>query len=51
MLGWEVTDEERMESAAQEIFSLGLESVLIKGGHLEGAANDLLFDGKDLTWF
>jgi len=51
MLGREVIDEKGMELAAREILSLGLESVLIKGGHLEGAANDLLFDGKKLTWF
>lgn len=34
-----------MERAAREIFAMGAKNVLIKGGHLEGAATDLLFDG------
>ncbi|SHN83122.1 bifunctional hydroxymethylpyrimidine kinase/phosphomethylpyrimidine kinase [Desulfitobacterium chlororespirans] len=51
LLGIEALDEEGMEFAAQELHRLGPESVLIKGGHLKGAANDLLFDGDDFSWF
>ncbi|TWH56622.1 hydroxymethylpyrimidine/phosphomethylpyrimidine kinase [Desulfitobacterium sp. LBE] len=51
LLGIEALDEEGMEFAAQELHRLGPESVLIKGGHLKDAANDLLFDGEDFSWF
>ncbi len=36
-----------LENAAQKIFELGPEYVLLKGGHLQGAmVTDLLYDGK-----
>jgi len=44
-------NEAEMEEAAKFIFQLGPQSVLIKGGHLEGAARDLLFDGIKFTEF
>ncbi len=37
-----------MEEAAKEIYAMGPKNVLIKGGHLEGEATDLLYDGKQL---
>jgi hydroxymethylpyrimidine/phosphomethylpyrimidine kinase len=36
-----------MKKSAEYIYSLGTGSVLIKGGHLEGDAEDILFDGKN----
>ncbi len=36
-----------IEDAARRIIDLGARSVLIKGGHLKGAAVDLFFDGKN----
>ncbi|OGP12523.1 MAG: bifunctional hydroxymethylpyrimidine kinase/phosphomethylpyrimidine kinase [Deltaproteobacteria bacterium GWA2_47_9] len=44
--GMKVTDISSMKEAATELFSkTGAKSVLIKGGHLEGKAVDILFDG------
>jgi hydroxymethylpyrimidine kinase/phosphomethylpyrimidine kinase len=36
-----------MEEAALQIHGMGAGHVLVKGGHLEGAATDVFFDGKD----
>ena len=37
---------EDMQQSAKKIYALGCHAVLIKGGHLEGDAVDLLFDGN-----
>jgi hydroxymethylpyrimidine/phosphomethylpyrimidine kinase len=37
---------EEMHRAAESIFGMGARAVLIKGGHLEGEAIDLLYDGS-----
>ena len=37
--------------AAEKIINLGVKAVLVKGGHLEDQADDLLFDGKQEIWF
>lgn len=42
LAGFEVHDLASMRKAAEEIASMGAANVLIKGGHLEGAAIDLL---------
>jgi hydroxymethylpyrimidine/phosphomethylpyrimidine kinase len=36
-----------MEEAARRIGKLGPRHVLVKGGHLEGAATDILWDGRE----
>ena len=36
-----------MKEAALKLKELGPKAVLVKGGHLEGEATDLLFDGKE----
>ena len=41
-----VSSKDDMKTAAQEILSLGARKVVIKGGHLEGAAVDIIFDGE-----
>lgn len=46
-----VESETDMEEAARRIHRLGAPHVLVKGGHLKGAANDLLFDGRAFTRF
>jgi len=51
LCGFPVEDLESMEAAALEIHRMGTPFVLIKGGHLEGDAVDLLFDGKDVRAF
>ncbi len=40
-----------MEEAARAIHATGARQVLIKGGHLEGDATDVLFDGKEFSRF
>jgi hydroxymethylpyrimidine/phosphomethylpyrimidine kinase len=42
---------EEMEEAARRIHALGPAWVLVKGGHLKGAPEDLLFDGHTLRRF
>ena len=40
---------EDVHEAARRILAMGPRAVLIKGGHLEGDATDILWDGS--TWF
>ncbi len=46
-----VATREDMEEAARRIAKLGPRHVLVKGGHLEGEAVDILFDGLEVTTF
>ena len=51
LCGFEITGRDDMLRAAEKIAGNVLGAILIKGGHLEGDASDLLFsDGKAL-WF
>jgi hydroxymethylpyrimidine/phosphomethylpyrimidine kinase len=47
--GKEVTDIEGMKKSAEAIHSLGVENVLVKGGHLKDGATDVLCDGNTFT--
>lgn len=49
--GMTIRSLEGMEVAARMIHEMGAQYVLMKGGHLEGAATDLLFDGKKSITF
>ncbi len=40
-----------MKKAAELIYSMGAKYVLVKGGHLEDDATDILFDGKEFTMY
>jgi len=40
-----------MEEAAKEIYKLGPQNVLLKGGHMSGEAVDVLYDGQEITRF
>lgn len=46
MTGMRIENLEQMEQAARMIYKMGAKNVLIKGGHLEHDATDLLFDGE-----
>lgn len=50
-LGREVATLPAMRDAARHIHALGARAVLVKGGHLAGAAIDLLYDGHTFTEF
>ena len=51
ILGRKVDSLAEMAEAARAIRELGPKAVLIKGGHLEGPAVDLLFDGREIREF
>ncbi len=46
-----ITSQADMEQAARVIHGMGCRSVLVKGGHSEGDATDVLYDGKDFSYF
>lgn len=49
--GMKVTTKEEMRLVAEQILELGAKAVLVKGGHLNGSADDLFFDGSSELWF
>lgn len=49
--GIAINSENDAKRAAEKIYSFGPQNVLIKGGHLTGEPDDLLYDGKDFTVF
>lgn len=49
--GLRITDEAGMREAARIMLGMGARAVLVKGGHLEGEAVDLLDDGEQLQTF
>jgi hydroxymethylpyrimidine/phosphomethylpyrimidine kinase len=49
--GIELTRLENFKEAARRIVELGARSVVIKGGHRQGPAADLFFDGKTFREF
>jgi hydroxymethylpyrimidine kinase/phosphomethylpyrimidine kinase len=46
LTGIEVRDSQTMEEAARRLHRMGARNVLVKGGHLEGKATDVFFDGS-----
>jgi hydroxymethylpyrimidine/phosphomethylpyrimidine kinase len=51
LAGFDVQTRDDMERAARAILDLGAQSVLVKGGHLEGkSSDDLFFDGQRIEW-
>lgn len=51
LTGMKIGSYKDMREAAEEVHRMGAENVLIKGGHLEGDAFDLLYDGKEFHTF
>lgn len=51
LLGREILTIEDMKKAAIDIKKMGAKNVLIKGGHLEREATDLLYDGENFILF
>lgn len=48
LLGRRVETLEDMKTAARDLYERGPRSVLLKGGHLEGSATDVFFDGGEI---
>jgi len=51
LTGRPVETEQDMVRAAEALLSLGPSCVLLKGGHLQGMAKDLLLNERELQWF
>ncbi len=51
LTGCEIKTLAQMKEAARAIRELGPENVVIKGGHLENIAADVLYDGREFTEF
>ena len=51
ILGVEIKNLEDMKEAAIKLKELGPKYVLVKGGHLEDDATDLLYDGENFTYY
>jgi hydroxymethylpyrimidine/phosphomethylpyrimidine kinase len=51
LTGAAVTDLAEMKEAARMIYEQGVTNVLVKGGHLPDAAVDVLYDGREFTYF
>lgn len=47
--GLTIDTVERMREAARRIHSLGPQVVVVKGGHLQGDAEDIIYDGRAFT--
>lgn len=41
----------QMEDSAKAIYQMGATNVLLKGGHLENEATDILYDGREFSYF
>ena len=50
LAGFEVVNRRDIQEAASAILDLGAGAVLVKGGHLEGGADDLFADGGRFEW-
>ena len=46
-----IKSREDMITACKKIHSLGVKNVLVKGGHYDGDAMDILYDGKEVYTF
>src|SRR5208337_2144986 len=51
LTGREIKTLAQMKEAARAIHDLGPKNVVVKGGHLEDVAADLLYDGREFTEF
>ncbi len=50
LLGRVVHSREEREAAARDLVSLGCRAAVVKGGHAEGDADDVLYDGVQAIW-
>lgn len=50
LLGRSVSTREEREAAARDLVSMGCAAAIVKGGHAEGDADDVLCDGERIVW-
>jgi hydroxymethylpyrimidine/phosphomethylpyrimidine kinase len=50
LLGRPIRTREEREMAAKDLVALGCDAAVVKGGHAEGLAADVFFDGRRLLW-
>lgn len=46
-----ITNQAEMQTAAEKILKMGCDAVVVKGGHLSGAAVDVLYDGQEFYYY
>ena len=51
LTGSRITTEAEVRRAAEKIFAMGAKTVVVKGGHREGPATDLYYDGSSFREF
>ena len=51
LVGYEVATLEQARQAARDIVAMGSRSVVVKGGHLQGDAVDVFYDGREFREF
>jgi hydroxymethylpyrimidine/phosphomethylpyrimidine kinase len=51
LTGLGISSEAEMRKAAEAIHAMGARNVVVKGGHLDGPATDILFDGSAFESF
>ncbi len=51
LTGLNITDDEKMAEAARRLASMGARAVVVKGGHRDGPATDLYYDGATFREF
>ena len=51
LIGMELSTPEDIRRAAEAIMEMGARGVVVKGGHLEGPATDLFYDGSQFQEF
>jgi hydroxymethylpyrimidine kinase/phosphomethylpyrimidine kinase len=50
LLGRRIAGRDERERAARDLVALGCRAAVVKGGHAEGGADDVVFDGTGVTW-
>ena len=50
LLDRRIASREERERAAIDLVALGCRAAVVKGGHAEGDADDVVFDGRQVTW-
>ena len=51
LVGFEIASLDDMRRAAEQIVGMGAGSVVVKGGHLDGPATDIFYDGTEFWEF